>query len=137
MRVSSRAIVFVDGKLLTFFRRKRKGDKLIEYYAIPGGGVEEGESLEETVVRELREEMNLKVEVVKYLGKLTYDDLVEHYYYCKVVGGKLQFGGEEVERNSADNFYRIELLDPSELDKADIKSIKYVKAALKLRAEGK
>ena len=45
-RVSSRAIIIDDNKLLTMFRRKIKSDGTVkEYYVIPGGGLEEGETL--------------------------------------------------------------------------------------------
>ena len=45
MRTSARAIIFIDGKLLTMFRRKRKDNIVKEYYVIPGGGQNEGEAL--------------------------------------------------------------------------------------------
>ena len=46
-RISSRAIIIEDGKLLTMFRRKTKKDGSVkEYYVIPGGGLEENETLE-------------------------------------------------------------------------------------------
>jgi len=44
MRASSRAVVIEDGKLLTMFRRKIKDNNVKEYYVIPGGGIDEGET---------------------------------------------------------------------------------------------
>ena len=35
---------------------------------VPGGGIEEGESVEETAVREAREETGLTVEAVRVVG---------------------------------------------------------------------
>ena len=53
-RVSARAIIIEDGKLLTMFRRKKKEDgSYQEYYAIPGGGLEENETLK-NVIREIK-----------------------------------------------------------------------------------
>ena len=98
MRKTSRAIIIDDDKLLTFFRRKIKDGREITYYAIPGGHLEDNETLEETVVRELKEEMNLDIEILGYLGKLEVDNQEENYYHAKIVGGELQFGGEELER---------------------------------------
>lgn len=55
----------------------RDGDKFIVLektsekgttYHLAGGGVDEGESLEEAIRRELLEELNLEVEIIKKLG---------------------------------------------------------------------
>ena len=68
MRKTARAIIFQDGKLLVFFRRKiRDGIETI-YYAIPGGHVEGEETCEETVIRELKEEMNLDIEIIDWVN---------------------------------------------------------------------
>lgn len=130
MEKTARAIIIEDDKLLVFFRRKIKDGREITYYAIPGGHVEKGDSLEETVIRELKEEMNLDIEILEYLGKLSVDNREEHYYYAKIVGGELKFGGEELERNSYDNYYEIRWLPISELDNSDIKSIDLIKKVL-------
>ena len=60
----------------------RNGDKFIVLtketengldYQISGGGVDEGESLEQAIKRELREELGVEVEIIKELG--VYDKL--------------------------------------------------------------
>ena len=71
-RVSARAIIIENNKLLVMFRRKIKDGIVKEYYAILGGGVEENETLEETVKREMMEEANIKIDILDYLG--TYED---------------------------------------------------------------
>jgi len=40
-----------------------------KFFAIPGGGVEEGESLEDAVYREIQEELGILKESLEYLGK--------------------------------------------------------------------
>lgn len=127
MEKTARAVIIQDGKLLVFFRRKMIDGIEITYYAIPGGHVENGENCEETVIRELKEEMNLDIEIVDYLGKLIVDNIEENYYYAKIVGGKLKFGGEELERNSIDNYYEIRWLNLLELDNSGIRSIDLIK----------
>lgn len=130
MKKTSRAIIIEDNKLLVFFRKKIINGKEITYYAIPGGHVEDGENCEETVIRELKEEMNLDIEIISYLGKIIVDGKEENYYYSKIIGGFLQFGGEELERNCLDNYYEIRWLPLSELDNSKIRAIELIKMVL-------
>ena len=107
-RVSSRAIIIEDGKLLTMFRRKIKKDGSVkEYYVIPGGGLEESETLEENVIRELKEEFNVDIEIVKFLSTEEYDDTIANYFLCKIVNGTPKLGGEELDRITPENYYEI------------------------------
>lgn len=130
MEKTARAIIIENNKLLVFFRRKKKEGKEISYYAIPGGHVEVGERLEDTVIRELKEELNLDIEILSYVGRLDVDNREEYYYYAKVVGGELKFGGEELERNSDENYYEVRWLPISELDNSKIKAIDLIKKVL-------
>lgn len=60
--------------------------------ALPGGGVEEGESNEEAVVRECLEEVGAHVQVGRCLGEVVvYRDAsrqkyITHAYVCEVIG---------------------------------------------------
>jgi 8-oxo-dGTP diphosphatase len=54
-----------------------------EYWTLPGGGLEEGETFEEAVVREVHEEVNLKVKVVKYLFSSFYEEGIEKCFLVK------------------------------------------------------
>ena len=64
MRVRGSAIIVQEQKILVLRYVYPKGT----VYAIPGGGLEPGESLDETLVREFREELSLEIE----LGPLQY-----------------------------------------------------------------
>lgn len=127
-RVSSRAIIIEDNKLLTMFRRKIKSDGSIkEYYVIPGGGLEEGETLEENVIRELKEEFNVDIEVVKFLGTEEYDDTIANYFLCKIVNGTPKLGGEELERMTSQNYYEIRYINLNDIDNYDINAKDIIK----------
>ena len=127
MKKTVRAIIIENNKLLVFFRRKLKDGKYITYYAIPGGHVEKDETNEETVIRELKEEMNLDIEIVSYLGELEAYNQIEYYYQAKIVGGVLQFGGEELERNSEDNYYEIRWITIEEALSSNITAVDMIK----------
>lgn len=128
-RVSSRAIIIEDNKLLTMFRRKIKNDGSVkEYYVIPGGGLEEGETLEENVIRELKEEFNVDIEVVKFLGTEEYDETIANYFLCKIVNGTPKLGGEELERMTPQNYYEIKYIDLREIDCYDINAKDIIKS---------
>ncbi len=59
------AAIFRDGKVLIVRRARPPAHGL---YTLPGGGVELGETLEEAVIREIKEETNLDVEPVALAG---------------------------------------------------------------------
>ena len=104
-RVSVRGLVLKDNELAVIFRRKIKGEKVEEYYAIPGGGVEENETLEEALIRELKEELNIEVNVKDLVFKIEQEDRIEYFYNCEYLSGTFELNGEEIERNCKENYY--------------------------------
>lgn len=87
-RIAARGIVERDGKYLII--HSKHGD-----YKFPGGGQKKGETLEETLIREIQEETGYKVipESVRDGIKIhekrkgDIDDLMEmesYYFYCQV-----------------------------------------------------
>jgi 8-oxo-dGTP pyrophosphatase MutT (NUDIX family) len=56
------------------------------YYELPGGGVEEGETPEEAVVRELEEEAGLLVEIERELATVWRNGGRQHYFVVRPVG---------------------------------------------------
>lgn len=127
-RVSSRAIIIEDGKLLAMFRRKIKEDGSVkEYYVIPGGGLEENETLEENVIRELKEEFNVDIEIVKFLSTEEYEDTIANYFLCKIINGTPKLGGEELDRMTPENYYEIRYIDLKKIDNYDINAKDIIK----------
>ena len=86
---------------------ERGGEPLKGWWSIPGGLVETGESLEEAICREVREETGLRVRplgVVKIFERIMRDQNGEaeyHYvlidYLCRVTSGVLR-AGDDVSR---------------------------------------
>ena len=123
MRVSSRAIIIENGKILTMFRRVLRNGVIKEYNAIPGGGQESGETLEQNVTRELKEEMNIDIEILGYLGKTEDNERQEHYFACAIKNGTPHLGGEELGKQSSENYYEpmwVSLNNPKGISKTDL-----------------
>lgn len=57
MRIAARAIIIEDGKMLVMHRNKHGS----EYFTLVGGRVNDSESLEQGLAREVREETGLEV----------------------------------------------------------------------------
>jgi ADP-ribose pyrophosphatase YjhB (NUDIX family) len=129
-RISSRAIIVENDSLLTMFRRKIKEGKVIEYYVIPGGGLEENETLEENVIRELKEEFSIDIEILGYLGMEEHEKTIEHYFHCKIINGTPKLGGEEKDRMSEENYYEVRRIKLEELENIDINAKDKVKMAI-------
>ena len=126
-RVSARAIIIEDNAVLTMFRRKKKDNgEYKEYYVIPGGGTEENETLEETCIRELKEEYNVDIKILGYLGSDEREKTIGHLFHAEIVNGIPSLGGPESERNNPDNYYEIRKVNIDELDNIDIDAKEYI-----------
>ena len=134
-RITARGIIFVDSKVILLKRIRKDGDNYLHYYAIPGGGVEPGETLENACLREVFEEVSLKTSIKLYLGSEEYDKGISHYYLVNYLGGTPILGGEEKEKNNPDNHYEIELIDIKDIDNIFIygSGIDMIKKAYELK----
>ena len=119
-RIVARGITFIDNKILLMERYRKDNDKILHYFTIPGGGVEEGESYEEAALRETYEETCVKTKVIEYLGEEDYGEGICYWFYMKYIDGTPTLGGEEKERNNPDNSYKVVLIDMKDIDKITI-----------------
>jgi len=129
-RVSARAIIIEGNEILTMFRRKKKDDgNYKEYYVIPGGGVEDGETLEETCIREIKEEYNVDIKVLGYLGSDEKETTIGHFFHAEIIDGVPTLGGEESDRNNPDNYYEIRRINIDKLNDYDIDAKEFINKA--------
>ena len=88
-------IIFINGKIALMHRKDvLKRPEMPEYYTIPGGGLEEGETEEKKKKREIKEEFGIEVRIVKklYEMKSTKFNQKELYYLCEYVSGNFGTG---------------------------------------------
>jgi 8-oxo-dGTP diphosphatase len=100
----SAGIVIKDNKILLMHRIKDGK----EYYVFPGGGQEEGETIEQTAIREVKEETTVDVKPERLLYKVAWDDGgVNYFYLCNYISGepRLDENSEEFQRAKENNFY--------------------------------
>lgn len=105
-RIRAVAIIVNDDKILVIHRINNGK----EYFVFPGGGVENGETVEQAVLREVQEETALEVKIEKLLYHHIYDDDTEHFFYlCRYISGEPKLGnGNEARdmKGSNANFYK-------------------------------
>lgn len=65
MRVRLAGIVPMENGFAFMHRVGVQNHPIGDYYTFPGGGQEDGESLEEGTKREIKEEFGIEVEIVK------------------------------------------------------------------------
>ena len=95
-----------------------------EYYTFPGGGLEENETLEHGVIREIKEEFGIDVEVVKKLYEMNSEKFnqKEYFFLCKYVGGK--FGtGDGPEYNNDPKYIDSGKFIPEIINKEEVKTL--------------
>ena len=85
------AIIEREGKI---FATQRGYGEWKDWWEFPGGKIDEGESPEDALKREIREELATEIEVGELFTTVEYDypkfHLTMHCYMCTVVSGKLE-----------------------------------------------
>ena len=114
-RNRSAGIIIKDNKVLVM-HRVNNGD---EYWLFPGGGQENGETPEQTAIREIDEETTIKVKIVKPVYHIIWDTDEENFFYlCEYISGepKLRFDSEEFDKmKNEDQIYEPMWIDIEKL----------------------
>jgi ADP-ribose pyrophosphatase YjhB (NUDIX family) len=107
IRVS--AVIIRRSKILLIHRFRDKE----EYWVFPGGGVEDGETIEEGLVREVKEETDLDVLSFKKIFDAynESDGLMQPFFLCETNNKDPEIIGEEKDKNTITNSYSLVWLD--------------------------
>lgn len=90
IRVSA-AVIHKDGKI---YATRRGYGEFKGLWEFPGGKREEGETGEDTIIREIKEELDVDIKVEKFLTTVEYQYpefyLIMDNYLCSIENGKLE-----------------------------------------------
>jgi 8-oxo-dGTP diphosphatase len=85
MKRKGTSIIFVNDKrqILLFLRDDKPGLPYRNMWDIPGGHVEDGETPEQCIVREMKEEMDLALNSFELFSVMEFDDRIEYTFWKK------------------------------------------------------
>lgn len=116
-RISARAIIIEGDKIGLMYRKKTNHS----FYCLPGGKQEENEQLEETVVREIKEEFGIDIVVIKKVYEFVSESAHQHFFLCKWVDGIFGTGeGEEFSKPAEKGYYEPRLVNVEHLKELHI-----------------
>jgi ADP-ribose pyrophosphatase YjhB (NUDIX family) len=100
---TSTAIIPYSGNKILLIERNTK--PFVGYWALPGGRMDPNETIEQTIVREVKEETGLDVTIVSKVGEYVekgIKDEVDYEYYptcfvVKPVGGEIKKQDSEIQ----------------------------------------
>ena len=116
-------VIFKDGKYLLVQEKK---PQCYGKWNLPAGKVDEGYSIEETAIKEAKEETGYEVELIRKIGVYQdkVDEPVKHAFEAKIIGGELYVPENEILDAKWFTFQEI-------LDKKEEMRVDYVWKAIK------
>ncbi|MCC5911775.1 MAG: (deoxy)nucleoside triphosphate pyrophosphohydrolase [Clostridiaceae bacterium] len=114
------AAILINENKEIMIARKKTGKPLSGLWEFPGGKIEERETPEESLKREIMEEMNLTIEILNYFATNIHDygdkKIKLIAYMAKVVDGKLKLKDhDKVEWVESQNLHRYQFA-PADVD---------------------
>lgn len=100
------------GDKLVICHSPSKGEK---YWTIPGGSIESGETIDQAVIREIKEETNMKVLKHKFLGYIEFIDLDKKIPTIQTRSVCIVEPYGEFVTDPDDDITEIKLIDPQDL----------------------
>ena len=125
MHTSVRGVIKKDDGIVLIHRIKKNSDvEIRDYYVVPGGKMELGEREEETVKREVFEELGIHVNVGSRLIEIhnDFDDSILVFYECEYVDGVLGTGTGPEFTNHDEYYgvYKIEIIKYENLERTNL-----------------
>lgn len=86
------SVILIENKKVALIKRIRDGSV---YYVFPGGGIEKGETPEDAVKREAKEELGVEVKIIECLAEVEFNG-TQYFFLSEMIGGTFGTGqGEE------------------------------------------
>lgn len=119
------AILIKDDKLL--IAKRKPNDKLANKWEFPGGKIEDGETPEQCLKREMKEEFDINVSVDEYLGSSIYQ---YSHVSIKLLAYRTHWEGGTISLKAHDEFRWVSVKQLQEYDfaPADIPFIKKLRS---------
>lgn len=126
MKEVTAAIIFKDNRVL--IAQRAPGDKLAGQWEFPGGKIEPGETAQECLKREIREELDVDIDVLDFFGESIYayhsGKIRLMAYWCEWVSGDFTL---KVHSNIAwANYNELDLYDFAPADIPLVEKLKRV-----------
>ena len=136
-KTSTAIIPYPNNQILLIKRNTRP---FVGYWALPGGRMDPGETIDQTVVREVKEETGLEAKIVQIVGEYVekgIKDDVDYEYYptCFVVepiGGELKKQDSEIQEMKLFNLDALPLPLAFEHEKMIEDYVSHQKSGVKL-----
>jgi len=95
-------VVLIEDNKVALIERHRAG---LDYFVFPGGGVDDGESLEQGAIREAMEELGVQVAIQQKIAEIHFGRTSKHVYFLvERVSGEFGSGtGEEFTDSDPDH----------------------------------
>ncbi len=114
----NRSVVFVVRNRKILMEKLCYEDRT--FYSIPGGGIEAGETPEQTAIRELKEECGLDGIILRKLAEIYNNDRTEHVFEVSVPENQKEVTGYDPEEPADDQPIKEVLwMDLSEMSEKD------------------
>lgn len=126
------AIIIKDSKV-ALIKRLRDG---LTYYLFPGGQIEDGETIAEACIREIKEELGYEIIPKEIAIEVVFNDNRQYYFTCEIIGGEFGKGtGPEYDGSypTSNGTYEPVWIDINDIDMYDIRPIEVVEYLKKIR----
>lgn len=122
------SVVLIENNKVALIKRTRED---AVYYVFPGGGIEEGETLEMGAVREAFEELGVRVQLNELLATVNFNGAAQYFFLANILEGTFGTGEGEEFHNELRGSYLPIWVDVEDLPNLDVKP---EEASLKLQA---